>query len=68
MRAMKTNNLVRQLLQVTAVAAVSLLGSTVQAAAPGITGTSFALNAEAAFVTQPDGASVRDDGTDRRHT
>src|SRR5204863_12446 len=39
-------------------AAVSLLANAAQAAAPGITGTSFALDAAAAYITQPDGSTV----------
>jgi len=58
MRAMKTINLVRQLVRVTAVAAVALLGNAAQAAAPGISGTTFNLDASAAYITQPDGATL----------
>jgi FtsP/CotA-like multicopper oxidase with cupredoxin domain len=58
MRAMKTNTLVRQLLRITAIAAASLLANAVQAAAPGITGPAFALDATEAYITQPDGSSV----------
>ena len=58
MRAMKTNTLVRQLRRVATIAAVSLLANAAQAAAPGITGTSFALDAAAAYITQPDGSTV----------
>jgi FtsP/CotA-like multicopper oxidase with cupredoxin domain len=58
MRAMKTTTLVRRLLRVTAAAAVALVGNAAQAAVPGITGTSFALEASAAHITQPDGATV----------
>jgi len=32
--------------------------ATAHAAAPGIQGTSFNLTAQAAFITQPDGASI----------
>jgi FtsP/CotA-like multicopper oxidase with cupredoxin domain len=38
--------------------AAVLLASTARAAAPGITGPTFDLTAQAAFITQPDGASV----------
>ncbi|HLQ12094.1 MAG TPA: multicopper oxidase family protein [Steroidobacteraceae bacterium] len=55
---MKTITLVRQLVRVTAVAAVALLGNAAQAAAPGITGTTFNLDASAAYITQPDGATL----------
>src|SRR2546423_6408662 len=58
MRAMKTNTLVRQLLRGATIAAVSLLANAAQAAAPGIAGTSFALDAAAAYITQPDGSTV----------
>jgi FtsP/CotA-like multicopper oxidase with cupredoxin domain len=64
MRAMKTNTLVRQLVRVTAVAAVALLGSAAQAAAPGFAGVTsgnaatFNLDASAAYITQPDGSSI----------
>ena len=58
MRAMKTNTLVRQLLRGATIAAVSLLANAAQAAAPGIVGTSFSLDAAAAYITQPDGSTV----------
>jgi len=58
MRAMKTNTLVRQLRQVATIAAVSLLVNAAQAAAPGIAGTSFSLDAAAAYITQPDGSTI----------
>src|SRR6266478_2402003 len=58
MRAMKTNTLVRQLLRGATIAAVSLLANAAQAAAPGIAGASFALDAATAYITQPDGSSV----------
>ena len=58
MRAMKTNNFVGRLLRVTAVAAVAMLANAAQAAVPGITGTHFDLEASAAHITQPDGATV----------
>jgi len=55
---MKTNTLVLQLRRVAAIAAVSMLATAVQAAAPGITGTSFNLDAAAAYITQPDGSTI----------
>ena len=58
MRAMKTNTFVGRLLRVTAVAAVAMLANVAQAAVPGITGTHFDLEASAAHITQPDGATV----------
>lgn len=58
MRAMKTTILVRRLLRVTAVAAVALVGNAALAAVPGITGLTFTLDAKAAHITQPDGATV----------
>ncbi len=58
MRAMKTNTLTGHLLRLAAIAAASLLGNAAQAAAPGITGPSFALDATEAYITQPDGATV----------
>jgi FtsP/CotA-like multicopper oxidase with cupredoxin domain len=38
--------------------AVASLAATAHAAAPGITGTSFTLTAQAAYLNQPDGASI----------
>jgi FtsP/CotA-like multicopper oxidase with cupredoxin domain len=58
MRAIETNTLTGQLLRVAAIALASLLASAAQAAAPGITGPSFALDAREAYITQPDGATV----------
>src|SRR5690349_19764445 len=63
MRAMKTNTLFRQLRGVAMIAAVSLLGNAVQAAAPGITGgtgttAAFNLDANSAYITQPDGSTI----------
>jgi FtsP/CotA-like multicopper oxidase with cupredoxin domain len=52
-----TKNLIRRLLQIVA-ALPSLLAAHGYAAAPGITGTSFDLRAEANYVTQPDGANI----------
>jgi FtsP/CotA-like multicopper oxidase with cupredoxin domain len=42
----------------TAAAIVLLIATGVQAAAPGITGTSFSLSATAGYTSQPDGTSV----------
>src|SRR5712671_2917274 len=47
-----------RLLLAAMVAAALLLPATAHAAAPGITGTSFSLIAQPAYVTQPDGAMV----------
>src|SRR6266436_5566516 len=58
MRAMKTNKIVLQLLGVSVLTCASLFAATAQAAAPGITGTSFELNAAAGFTSQPDGNSI----------
>jgi len=58
MPRMKKNTLMGRLLSVTAAALVSLLAVTAHAAAPGITGPTFDLSAEANYITQPDGASV----------
>jgi FtsP/CotA-like multicopper oxidase with cupredoxin domain len=63
MRAMKTNTLFRQLRGAAMIAAVSLLGNAVQAAAPGITGgtgttATFNLDANSAYITQPDGSTI----------
>ncbi len=58
MRAMKTKTLTGRLLRIGAVASASLLAAAAQAAAPGITGTSFDLRAEPAYITQPDGQSI----------
>jgi FtsP/CotA-like multicopper oxidase with cupredoxin domain len=53
---MKT--LIGRLLLGAAVAYTSLLAVTAQAAAPGITGTSFDLTAAPGYVSQPDGTSI----------
>ena len=57
-----SNFLLGRFLCGSAVALASLLGSAVQAAAPGITGTgaagTFNLTASASYITQPDGASI----------
>jgi FtsP/CotA-like multicopper oxidase with cupredoxin domain len=58
MRATKTNNMARRLRIATAIATSSLLAAAAHAAAPGITGTAFNLDAKAAYITQPDGASI----------
>lgn len=58
MSDMKMTNLIRPFLAATVAALASLLAAAAHAAAPGITGPSFALNAEASYITQPDGASV----------
>ena len=55
---MKTNNRTRQALGAIALTCAALLGGAAQAAAPGIAGTTFELNATAGFVSQPDGNSV----------
>src|SRR5215831_13411397 len=49
---------VKRLLPITLAALAGLLWSTAQAAAPGITGTSFSLTAQPAYITQPDGQAV----------
>src|SRR5262245_40855023 len=56
-----TNPLIGRLLRgatVALVSLVSLVGSGVEAAAPGIQGPSFSLNAAAGYISQPDGTSV----------
>ncbi|MDB6042165.1 MAG: multicopper oxidase family protein [Gammaproteobacteria bacterium] len=58
MRATKTDNRARRLWIATAVAAASVLTAAAHAAAPGITGPSFSLDAKAAYITQPDGGSI----------
>ena len=47
-----------KLLPVVMMALVSLFSATAHAAAPGITGPTFRLTAQAAFITQPDGQSI----------
>src|SRR6266403_4053287 len=47
-----------RLLPLLASAAALLLTAAVQAAAPGITGPTFALTAQPAYITQPDGQAV----------
>jgi FtsP/CotA-like multicopper oxidase with cupredoxin domain len=58
MRAMKTNKRILQLLAGSALTCAALFAATAEAAAPGITGTSFELNATAGFTSQPDGSSI----------
>ena len=63
MRTTKTTSRIHRLVQATAFTLTSLLASGAQAAAPGVTsaalgGSTFSLGAEAAYITQPDGASV----------
>ena len=58
MSQMKMNNFCGRFLSLTVAMLASLVVATAQAAAPGITGPSFSLNAEASYVTQPDGASI----------
>jgi len=55
MHAKNSNPWVRQILPA---ALLALLAGGAQAAAPGITGTSFTLTASAAYTSQPDGASI----------
>jgi FtsP/CotA-like multicopper oxidase with cupredoxin domain len=54
----KKPNSIARLLPVVMVALAMLLAATAHAAAPGITGTSFSLSAEANYLNQPDGAMV----------
>jgi len=64
MRAMNTNNLLEQILCGATIALGSLIAATVQAAAPGIVGStaagasSFSLSAAPTSITQPDGTVV----------
>jgi FtsP/CotA-like multicopper oxidase with cupredoxin domain len=53
-----TNTMIGLLLRGIATAVASVLAVTTQAAAPGITGTSFDLTATTGFISQPDGASI----------
>jgi FtsP/CotA-like multicopper oxidase with cupredoxin domain len=48
----------RSLLLATAISAAALLASPAHAASPGITGSTFNLDAKAAYISQPDGASI----------
>ena len=54
----KTRLLLRVKVAAATMAAVASLAATAHAAAPGISGTSFTLTAQAAFLNQPDGASI----------
>src|SRR5258706_1243724 len=58
MRHIYTKTLITRLLPVASAAIASVLVATAHAAAPGITGTSFDLKAEAAHISQPDGSAV----------
>src|SRR5260221_3449828 len=58
MYLMNTKYSLSRLLQGATVALGSLIALAAHAAAPGITGPSFALNAEAAYITQPDGQTI----------
>ena len=58
MRTMNLKSLIARAVLGTALALGSLLGVAAHAAVPGITGPSFTLNAKAAYISQPDGASV----------
>jgi FtsP/CotA-like multicopper oxidase with cupredoxin domain len=48
----------KRLLPLSLAALAGLLSAAAQAAAPGITGTTFALTAQPAYITQPDGQAV----------
>src|SRR5882762_6869950 len=60
MRATKMKNAISKssLLPVVMMAMALLFTATAHAAAPGITGTTFSLTAQTAFLNQPDGAAV----------
>ena len=58
MRHINMKTIIERLLLVMAVASTSLLTVTAHAAAPGITGTSFDLNATQGYISQPDGANI----------
>jgi len=58
MRHIYTKTLITRLLPVASAVIASVLVATAHAAAPGITGTSFDLKAEAAHISQPDGSAV----------
>src|SRR5512139_463007 len=58
MRTLNTKSLTERFLRIAAAALSSLLVASAQAAAPGITGPSFDLTAEASHISEPDGASV----------
>src|SRR5882762_1542245 len=55
---MKKATSMNQLLSIAGTAAAMLLFGSAQAAAPGVTGTSFGLTASPAYISQPDGQSV----------
>ena len=55
---MNTQTSIGRLLRVAAAALAALVVAAAQAATPGIAGSSFDLSAEAAYITQPDGATV----------
>src|SRR5258706_5837328 len=55
---MRKVTMMNRLLPFLASAAALLLTAAVQAAAPGITGPTFALTAQPAYITQPDGQAV----------
>jgi FtsP/CotA-like multicopper oxidase with cupredoxin domain len=55
---MKKATSMNRLLSIAGMAASVLLFGSAQAAAPGVTGTSFGLTASPAFISQPDGQSV----------
>src|SRR5215469_5809973 len=59
MRPTNMNNLFRKTgMLLTVLAAVASLGMTAHAAAPGITGPTFNLTAQPAYLTQPDGQLI----------
>ena len=58
MRAMKMKNTISQMRLVLAPMLAAALTATAYAAAPGITGPTFNLTAQSAFITQPDGTSI----------
>jgi FtsP/CotA-like multicopper oxidase with cupredoxin domain len=58
MNTTKTIISMTRVLTLAMAALVLLLTATAHAAAPGITGTSFDLTAQAAFISQPDGQSI----------
>jgi len=60
MRETKMNKTISmsKLLPVVMLALASLFTATAQASAPGITGTTFSLTAQSAYLTQPDGQAI----------
>jgi len=60
MRETKMNKTISmsKLLAVVMLALASLFTATAHASAPGITGTSFSLTAQSAYLTQPDGQAI----------